>query len=83
MVERERKRSMTAYDLIKRYPKVFVTTPDENGNEVFGINANASLKDLFEAYSDIVHYVDNRLISMLEELIRKKIGQMDYEKEKR
>ena len=45
MAERERKRSMTAYDLIKRYPEVFVTTPDENGNEVFGINANASLKD--------------------------------------
>jgi len=80
MAKKGRKRSMTTYDLIKRYPEVFVTTPDENGNEVFGINANASLKDLFEAYSDIVHYVDNRLISMLEEFIRKKIGQ--YEKER-
>ena len=60
-------------ELVEKFPRVFVKGIDEHNNEIFGINNNATLKDLFDVYSEIVHYIDGRIITILEELIRKKI----------
>lgn len=38
---------------------------------------NASLKELFDAYSDIVHYVDGPTVKGLEELIGEKIEESE------
>lgn len=70
-----KEREMTAYEITRKYPKVFAILKDENRNERIGINVNAPLKDLFNAYSDIVHYIDGPTVKGLEELIRKKIRQ--------
>ena len=59
--------------LVENFPKVFVKGIDEHNNEIFGINNNATLKDLFDVYSKIVHYIDGEIIIILEELIREKI----------
>jgi len=59
--------------LVIKFPKVFVKLTDENNNEILAIKKNATLEDLFEVYSEIVHYIDGKIITILEELIKEKI----------
>ena len=66
----------TIYDFERKFPKVFVTGVDKEGNEVIGIRKNATLRDLFNAYSDLVHYIDGEIIIILEELIKEKIDNL-------
>ncbi len=67
---------MTIYDYAyeRKFPKVFVIGIDEDGDEILGIRKSATLKDLFEAYSDLVHYIDGEVIVALENLIKKKLS---------
>jgi len=51
-----------------QFPKVFINI---EGN--IAIRTNAKLIDLFNAYTTIVHYIDEDVIIFLEELIREKI----------
>ena len=60
-------------ELLKKFPRVFVIGIDEHNNEICRIKTNATLKDLFDAYSEIVHSIDGEIIIILEELITKKI----------
>ena len=60
-------------ELAIRFPKVFVRLTDKDNNEMLGIRNDATLKDLFDVYSEIVHYIDGEVIIILENLIRKKI----------
>ena len=67
---------MTIYDYERKFPKVFITGIDKDGNEVLGIRKSATLKDLFNAYSELVHYVDGQVIICLEEIIREEINNL-------
>ena len=60
-------------ELAIRFPKVFIRLTDKDNNEILGIRNDATLKDLFDVYSEIVHYIDGEVIIILENLIRKKI----------
>ncbi len=55
-------------ELLENYPRIFTITKGK-----FVINCDASLLDLFEAYSEIVHYIDDDIVLTLEECIKQKI----------
>jgi len=51
-------------DFVYKFPKVFLEIK-RNGEEFIGIDRNAKLSDLFEAYSEIVHYIDGEVVIAL------------------
>jgi hypothetical protein len=59
--------------LVIKFPEVFAKVIDENNNEILAIKKDATLEDLFEVYSEIVHYIDGKVITILEELIKEKM----------
>ena len=63
--------------LIQKFPDVFFDIKDTNGNELIAINRKATLSELFEAYSEIVHYIDGDIITVLENFIRKRIEEIE------
>ena len=65
------------YELAAKHPKVFAIVTDEEGRKRLGVNANAPLEELFDAYSNIVHYVEGPTVQGLEELIREKIRERE------
>jgi len=68
-------------ELIMQFPKVFIKIIDEDNNEMLGIKNNATLKDLFDVYSEIVHYIDGEIIIILEKLIKEKIENLTGNRE--
>ena len=72
-------------ELVEKFPKVFIKIIDEHNHndEMFAINNNARLEDLFDVYSKVVHYIDGEIIIILEKLIREKIEETTKNKEKR
>jgi hypothetical protein len=61
-------------NFILKHPKVFGLDEKKKNLIIFH---TAPLIDLFNAYSDIVHYMDGEIILILENLIRQKIRKKD------
>lgn len=64
---------MTIYDYVKEFPKVFAIIKQDD-REMLGIRNDAELIDLFNAYSELVHYIDGQVIITLETLIKKELS---------
>jgi hypothetical protein len=60
-------------NLILKYPKVFRTID----NDYIAIKTDAKVSDLFEVYSDIVHYIDGEIIIILERIIKEKLKEIE------
>jgi len=69
-------------NIYERFPNVFIDAKDTDGNRLIGIKLETTLSELFDAYSEIVHYIDGEVIIALENLIRRRIKMMEKNKEK-